>query len=248
MQSVRTPSISLAATLVAVTIAAHPAAAQQQESCTIICAPTLAFNVAALRSHVFGSPKVRNDSTGAVSELPSTTNLELQFFLAAPTAIDRLSGFVSVTWLPSARTAANPFTEYTASQLGEPVDANHVSLSMGALGDVVPKSMTHGVFALQAFVADLLSPAARPDDESAYTNKLDLGGVALLYPFATLGATSAARKSGVYLYASLDYVATGLPKKGDDVPRDVRTFLTNAKPAALALGAGIPIAPLFRSK
>jgi hypothetical protein len=247
MQSLRTTSSALVAAVVAVTSAAYPVAAQQQESCTIVCAPTLSFNVAAVRSHVFGSPKVRNDTTGVVSELPSKTNLELQFFLAAPTAVQHLSAFVTATWLPNAKTAANPFTEYTASQLGDQVRANHVSLSMGALGDLVPKSLTHGVFALQAYVADLLSPAARPGDESAYTNKLDLGGVALLYPFTMLGATSAARKSGVYLYANLDYVASGLPRKGDDVPRDVRTFVTDAKPAALVLGAGIPIAPLFHS-
>jgi len=248
MQSLRTTSGALVAAIVTVTMAAYPAAAQQQESCTVICAPSLAFNIAALRSHVFGSPKVRNDTTGVISELPSKTNLELQFFLAAPTAVQHLSAFVTATWLPNAKTAANPFTEYTASQLGDQVRANHVSLSMGALGDLIPKSLTHGVFALQAYVGDLLSPAARPGDESAYTNKLDVGGVALLYPFATLDASSAARKSGAYLYATLDYVATGLPKKGDDVPRGVRTFVTAAKPAALVLGAGIPIAPLFQSK
>lgn len=248
MQSLRTTNGALVAAVAAATAAAQPVAAQSQQSCTIICAPSLAFNVAALRSHVFGSPKVRNDTTGVVSELPSKTNLELQFFLAAPTAIQHLSAFMTVTWLPSAKTAANPFTEYTASQLGDQVRANHVSMSMGAMGELVPKSMTHGLFVLEAYVGDLLSPAARPGDESAYTNKLDLGGVALLYPFATLDASSAAKKSGVYLYATLDYVATGLPKKGDDVPKGVRTFVTDAKPAALVLGAGIPIAPLFQSK
>ena len=58
----------------------------------------------------------------------------------------------------------------------------------------------------------------------------------------------AAHKSGFYLYANLDYVATGLPKAGDDVPKGVRTFLTGAKPAVLIVGVGMPIAPLLQAK
>lgn len=232
----------------ALSIALAAAGAQQSKPCTLICAPTVAFNIAANKSHVFGSPTVRNDTTGALSKLPSKTNLELQLFTSAKTQIDRLSVFAAVTWLPSAKTRANPFTEYTASQVGEDITANHVSLSMGGLVDVVPAKMTHGYAALQGYVADLLSPAARPHDASAYTHKLDLGGVGLLYPFAGMDSTSAAHKSGMYLYANLDYVATGLPKAGDDVPKGVRTFVTGAKPAVLVLGAGIPVAPLFQAK
>lgn len=239
-------SLGAAGFLTAITLT--PATAQQPTPCTLICAPTVAFNVAANKSHVFGSPTVRNDTTGALSKLPSKTNLQLQFFTSAKTQIPRLSAFLSVTWLPSAKTRANPFTEYTASQVGEDIKANHVSLSMGGLVDVVPAKMTHGYVALQGYLADLLSPAARPNDASAYTHKVDVGGVGLLYPFAGMDSTSVAHKSGFYLYANLDYVATGLPKAGDDVPKGVRTFVTGAKPAVLVFGVGMPIAPLFQAK
>lgn len=232
----------------AVALAFSPAAAQQPKPCTIICAPTVAFNIAANKSHVFGSPTVRNDTTGVVSKLPSTTNLQLQFFTSANTQIDRLSAFFAVTWLPTAKTRANPFTEYTASQVGEDIKANQVSVSMGGLVDIIPARMTHGYAALQGYVADLVSPAARPQDASAYTHKLDLGGVGLLYPFAGMDSASPAHKSGIYVYANIDYVATGLPKAGDDVPKGVRTFVTGAKPAVLVIGAGIPIAPFLQSK
>lgn len=224
------------------------AGAQQAKSCTLVCAPTVAFNVAANKSHAFGSPTIRNDTTGALGKLPSTTNLQLQIFTSAKTQLDRLSVFAAVTWLPTAKTRANPFTEYTASQVGEDIKANHVSLSMGGLVDVVPAKTAHGYAALQGYVADLLSPAARPRDASAYTNKLDLGTVALLYPFAGMDSTSAAHKSGMYIYGNLDYVATGLPKAGDDVPKGVRTFVTGAKPAVLLVGVGLPIAPLLQAK
>ena len=223
-------------------------AAQGAKPCTIVCAPSVAFNIAGNKSHLFGSPTVRNDTTGATSELPSKTNLQLQIFVSAKTQLDRLSVFASTTWLPSAKARANPFTEYTASEVGTDIKANHVSLTMGALGDIVPQKMTHGWFALQAYVGDLLSPAARPNDASAYTHKLDVGGVALLYPFGGMDTASALHKSGFYFYGNLDYVATGLPKAGDDVPKGVRTFLTDAKPAVLIFGIGMPIAPLFEAK
>lgn len=239
-------SLGAAGLLTAITLTS--AAAQQSKPCTLICAPAVAFNVAANKSHVFGSPTVRNDTTGALSKLPSKTNLQLQLFASAKTRIPRLSAYAAVTWLPTAKTRANPFTEYTASQVGEDIRANHVSLTLGGLGDLIPAKMTHGYVALQAYAADLLSPAARPNDASAYTNKLDVGGVGLLYPFAGTDSTSAAHKSGFYLYANLDYVATGLPKAGDDVPKGVRTFVTGAKPAVLVLGVGLPIAPFFESK
>lgn len=222
-------------------------AAQQPKPCIVLCPPSLALNVAENVSHVFGSPSVRSDTTGAVSKLPSRHNLQLQLFLSAKTQVNHLYVYVATTWLPTAKTVANPYTEYTAGQLDEQVRANHVNLTMGGLADLIPKASTRNFFAVQGYIADLLSPAARPNDASAYTHKLDVGLVGLLYPFAGLDSSSVARKSGLYLYGNLDYVATGLPKRGDDVPRGVRTFLTGAKPAVLIFGVGLPIAPLLQS-
>ena len=249
MTSAAHPFTAATALLSAVIVALPASAAESQtaQPCTIICAPTLAVNVAENKSHIFGSPTVRNDSSGAVSRLPSTTNLELELFVAAKTRWDRVYVFANTSWLPSAKTFANPFTEYTASQLGDDIQANELNLSLGALGDVVPAKSTHGFVAVQAYVADLMSPAARPGDRSAYTQKLDVGGVLLGYPFAGADTASAAHKSGFYVFANLDYVATGLPKAGDDVPKG-RTFLTSAKPAVLVLGVGMPVAPLLQSK
>ena len=241
-------AVGLVVSIIVIAVTADSLGAQQPKACTLICAPTVAFNVAENKSHLFGSPTVRNDTTGAVTKLPSQTNLQLQIFVAAKTQLSHVSVFAATTWLPTAKARANPFTEYTASQVGEDIKANQVSVSFGGLGDVVPATATHGYVALQAYVADLMSPAARPHDASAYTHKLDVGAVGLLYPFAGMDSTSAAHKSGLYLYANLDYVATGLPKAGDDVPKGVRTFLTDAKPAVFIAGVGIPIAPLFQTK
>lgn len=238
-----------AALVTLVGLAGTRAGAQAPKPCTLICAPTIAFNFTGNKSHIFGSPSVRNDTTGAVTKLPSTTNVELQVFASAKTQWNRLLVFANTSWLPNAKTSANPFTQYTASDVGEShVRANHLSLTLGFLGDVVPAKQAKGFFELQAYAGDLISPAARPDDESAYTNKLDVGGVGLVYPFAGMDTTSAAHRTGLYVFGNLDYVATGLPKAGDDVPKGVRTFVTSAKPALLIFGIGMPIAPLLQAK
>lgn len=225
-----------------------PVAAQDQKPCTVLCAPQLIFGIGEDRTHVFGGPTVRNDSTGAVSKVPSQSVMVLQFITVAKTALPHLDVYVNATWLPTAKSRANPFTEYTASQVGEDkIRANEITLSMGALGELLPAKSTGGVFGIDAYLADLMSPAARPSDASAYTHKLDLGGIALLYPFAKLDSTSALHRSGVFLSVTLDYVASGLPKAGDTVPKG-RTFLTAAKPAALLATIAMPIAPLLRAK
>lgn len=228
--------------------AASAAAQQGGKSCTIICAPTVIFGIGEDRTHVFGGPTVRNDSTGVVSKVPSQSVMLLQFVSIAKTAVPHLQLYVSATWLPTARSRANPFTEYTANQVGEDrIRANEMTLSGGAMIELLPKDATKGWFGVNGYFADLLSPAARPSDASAYTHKLDLGALALLYPFAGLDSTSALRKSGIFATLTLDYVATGLPRAGDTVPKG-RTFLTAAKPAALIGTIAIPVAPLFQSK
>ncbi|MGI8510876.1 MAG: hypothetical protein ACR2MQ_16325 [Gemmatimonadaceae bacterium] len=217
----------------------------QKSACTILCTPNLSFNAAAIRSHIFSKPMVRDLSTGAVKEVPSATNLELQLFVSVPTVLARTSLYMTAQWLPNATATSNPFTEYTASTLGGDVRANTPSLSFGADFDVLRKKHMGGAFNLVVYAADLFSKAARPDDMSDYTHKLDLGTYTTIYPFFWLADGNALKRSGLYAYVTLDYVATGLPRAGDEVPKGQRVYVTSARPAALIIGAGLPIAPLF---
>ncbi len=120
-------------------LAAPVRAQQQKSSCTILCTPNLSLNAAAVRSHIFSKPMVRDLSTGAVKAVPSATNLELQLFLTVPTVLARTSLFMTAQWLPNATARSNPFTEYTASTLGGDVRANLPSLAFGADFDVLRK-------------------------------------------------------------------------------------------------------------
>jgi hypothetical protein len=209
----------------------------------ILCAPSVVVEPAVNRSHLFGGPAVRSLINGSESRLPSQSNLELLFVVAAPTRIPLTSVFASLQWLPNASARANPFTEYTASELGSPaVRANMPSVSVGASVDAVSAAITHGWGTVAPYVADLFSNAARPDDRSAYTHKLDVGvnlGVGILNwlsPNAWL--------RNVKGFVILDDVLTGLPHAGDDVPQGERVFLTAARPATLIAGVSIPVAPL----
>lgn len=235
--------VSLAASVTLAT-AAIPSTvtAQQAAACRSLCSPKVAINTALLRSHVFGGPRVARLSDGTESTLPGRSSLELQILTVIQTMIPRTSLSASVQWLPNASSKANPFTEYTASDEGSSIHANTPSVSLDAAVSVITPEDVGGWFGVSVYGGDLFSPAARPEDRSDYTHKLDLGATASVLPFAEL--SKGVWLHSVSVYATLDYVASGLPGRGDVVPKGSRRFLTNAKPAALIAGLSIPIAPL----
>ena len=211
--------------------------------CRVICAPDVALMPAVIRTHLFGGPRVRSLATGVESRVPSTADFELIASVAARTAVPRLSLFGSVQWLPNASEKRNPFTLYTASELGESVRANAPTVTMGASVALLSAAETHGLFDLAANVGDLYSQAARPTDESAYTHKLDLDLLAHVHAFAWTPRSIWVHR--VTMFSILDYVATGLPKAGDEVPVG-RMFLDDARPTSLIVGLSLPVTPPAR--
>lgn len=215
----------------------------QPRPCRVICAPDVALMPAVIRTHLFGGPRVRSLATGVESRLPSTADFELIASVAARTAVPRLSLFGSVQWLPNASEKRNPFTLYTASELGESVRANAPTVTMGASVALLPAAETRGLFDLAANVGDLYSQAARPTDKSAYTHKLDLDLLAHVHAFAWTPRSTWVHR--VKMFSILDYVATGLPKAGDEVPVG-RMFLDDARPTSLIVGLSLPVTPPAR--
>jgi hypothetical protein len=239
--SERVRTIAALASIPFTCIATLPLAAQQTP-CHSICAPTVLFQPAMIRSHLFGGPLVTHLATGLTNRLPSRTSLQLQFVVTTRTAIPRTHLNLTMQWLPNASASANPFTEYTASDVGTGIRANTPSFALNASVDVVQASETGGWIGLAGYAGDLYSPAARPGDRSDYTHKLDLGALATFNLFARVPPP--AWVHGVSVFAILDYVATGLPRAGDVVPKGVRRYVSSARPAALIAGLSIPIAPL----
>lgn len=234
------PAASCIVGILSVAVVAQPAPAQAQH-CALICAPMFSFTPALIRSHLFGNARVRSLSNGSATDIPSTNNAELVLGVGAPTVIPRLSMVASFQWLPTAADGTNPFTEYTATQLDAKVRANTPSLTLGASISAVEPTATRGWLGLSAYVADLYSAAARPRDGSAFTHKLDLGLSAS--PGVFNWAPKRTRVHNVTGTAILDYVATGVPRAGDEVPAGERGFVTGARPAVLILGRLIPVAP-----
>lgn len=214
--------------------------AQAGKHCAVLCAPTVTLMPAVLRTHIVAAPRVETVATGVRHQLPGTSSFELIVAAAAPTALPRLSVYGSVQWLPNATTSRNPFTLYTASELGTGVRANAPTWSAGASLSVLPATETAGWLDAAVNVADLFSQAARPEDKSSYTHKLDLELLTHVHPFAAGPPTMWLHR--VAVFAILDYVATGLPRAGDEVPVG-RRFVSAARPLALVAGLALPITP-----
>lgn len=237
--SSRFSALLLAAAFAIVMMPAR-APAQEAPHCRIICRPSFSVSLGGLTSHVFDKPRVVK-SNGSVVQLPSKTNLYTRFLVSAPTAIPRTSLVFSASWLPTAKTAANPFTEYTASELGDQtLHANTPSLTLGAAVDLVRAKQTRNLFGLAAYLNDLYSPAARPTDRSSYTHKLDLGLSSSIAVFDWTPPQTYLHQSKAFLI--LDWTATGLPHRGDEVPAGERTFLETVRPWSLIYGISFPIA------
>ena len=219
---------------------AAPIAAQSAPHCHLLCAPSVMLTPGVVRTHLLRGPLVRDTKTGIESRLPRSANMEVIIAVAAQTAIPRLSLVGSAQWLPNAAEGRNPFTLYTASELGTHVRANAPTIvAGGSLALVAPKS-TGGWFDAALNAGDLFSQAATPDDKSAYTHKLDLDLVTHLHVFDAFPKHEYLHR--VSLYGILDYVATGLPSAGDEVPLG-RVFVTDARPLALGAGLSFPLTP-----
>lgn len=221
----------------AIMFGTRPAAAQN--TCTVICNPTLSIEPSSITNHLFSQPTTRTLATGATQQLPSTTNLEFIFVVGASTAWKRVSVYGSAQWIPNASEQRNPFTLYGANQLGTQVRANAPTLSGGVSVTAIDAKSTGGWLALDFSVGDLYSSAARPNDTGAYTHKLDLGLTGNWSLFATLPTKT--YMHGVLLSTLLDYVATGLPKAGDEVPKGERVFVTSVHSASLIAGLVFPL-------
>ena len=227
---------------VCIPLAALALGAQQPHKCALVCAPALTLMPGVIRTHALHAPRVRELATNQIVTLAGNSSFELIGAFVAPTAISRASLFASVQWLPNAKESANPYTLYTASDLGEQLRANAPSVTMGVSLALLTPMMSQGWFTLNGNVGDLYSQAAEPDDKSSYSHKLDLDLVGTLNVFKQLPKAEYLHRVGVY--GILDFVATGLPKAGDEVPKGERVFVDDARSVSLILGLSLPFAPL----
>jgi len=194
--------------------------AQDATSCTFICAlewkfePTFTIENLANRHHV-------------VTPDGATERVNREFVFETVLALDFKTKL--------------PRLGFTAEAIAAPIsDDNSVELEFETNFHWLTENMSRGWVTSHFDVVDQFSPAERPDSSRSYTHKLDFELDTAVHIFNRLAEGRWLR--GLELETSLDYLATGLPKKGD-VFSDGSRFLDDASQWSFSFVVIIPIAP-----
>jgi len=119
-------------------------------------------------------------------------------------------------------------------------DDNSAQLEFEADFYWLTEPMSRGWVTSHFDVVDNFSPAERPNASRPYTHKLDFELDTAIHIFKRLPEGRWLR--GLELETSLDYLATGLPKRGD-VFSDGSRFVDNASHWSFSFVVVVPIAP-----
>jgi hypothetical protein len=134
-----------------------------------------------------------------------------------------------------------PRLGFTVEAITSPAsDDNDVELEFESNFYWLTESMTRGWLSSHFDVVDQFSPTERPGATKAYGHKLDFELDTALHVFNWLPEGRWLR--GVEFETSLDYLATGIPKKGD-VFADGTRYLDDASHWSFSFVFVIPIAP-----
>ena len=134
-----------------------------------------------------------------------------------------------------------PRLGFTAEMTATPFrDDNSAELEFETNLYWLTEPMSRGWVTSHFDVVDQFSPAKRPNETRSYTHKLDFELDTAVHIFKRLPEGRWLR--GLELETSLDYLATGLPKKGV-VLTDGSRFLDDASHWSFSFVIVIPIAP-----
>lgn len=224
-------------------IGAHvaPAYAQEDDACRLLCTPEVAIEPSVAVEPLFGGATVEDIETGATSAPSTSSTFELVLAVGVPTALPRVELTGEAIWSPFADTDANPFTGQSAEELGvESVADNPVELEFELNLMLLTAEETGGWVEAHFDIVDQLSPAERPGDTRLYTHKLNFELDVSVAPFHRFEEAGYLRH--VELEGSLDYMATGIPQRGDVLGGE--RFLDDASPWSFTAVLVLPLAPL----
>jgi hypothetical protein len=193
--------------------------AQDAERCRLFCAPDFHVEPTVTLTNIFQRPRIVRDDGLTLRERRGQ-DFEVILSLGLPTRVSWLEFTVEAIVLPFDR-EGKPELEF---------ETNLVWL---------PAERTGGWVGSHFDIVDKLSEAERPTDRRAYTHKLNFELDAAVAIFKWLREGRWLR--GVEVEGSLDYVATGLPRRGDVV--DGIQFADNASPWSFSVVFVLPIAP-----
>jgi hypothetical protein len=221
-----------------------PAFAQGLENCKLLCAPELKIEPTFTIENLFRPPRIDVLDNGRVVEsgrAARETVFELILALDIPTSIPRLGLTFEAIFIPFGETDTHPFTGAPAAHLGRSsIRDNEIEIEAELNIDVVDSDRTGGWVESHVDIVDKISPAERPGDASLHTHKLNFELDTAFFVFNWLSGDHWLRN--VEVEVSLDYVATGLPRRGD-ILGDER-FLDDASPWSISFVFVFPLAPL----
>ena len=135
-----------------------------------------------------------------------------------------------------------PRLGFTVEAIASPFsDDNSVQLEFESNWHWLTASMTGGWVTSHFDVVDQFSPTERPNSNRAYGHKLDFELDTAFHVFNWWPEGRWLR--GVEIETSLDYLATGIPEKGDVVSDGTR-YLDDASHWSFSFVFVIPVAPL----
>jgi hypothetical protein len=183
------------------------------------------------------------DPTWKVEPTFTIENLANRHRIATPdgttTRVNRERVFETVLALDLATRV--PRLGFSAEAIVAPFsDDNDAELEFESNLYWLTEEMTRGWVSSHFDVVDQFSPAERPHSRRAYTHKLDFELDTAVHIFKRLPERHWAR--GVELETSLDYLATGIPKKGD-IFADGSQFLDDASHWSFSFVLVLPVAP-----
>lgn len=199
-----------------------PARAQGQEAqeCRVLCAPEFNVEPTFTVTNLVRPARVVGED-GVPAREPRDTEFELILSVDLPTRVPWLGFTVEAIFLPFDRDST-PELEFETNVTW-----------LGA-------ERTRGWLSSHVDVVDKFSAAERPTDGRAYTHKLNFELDTSVAIFNWLPEGRWLRS--VELEGSLDYVATGLAKRGDIV--DGLRFVDKASPWSFSIVFVVPVAPL----
>jgi hypothetical protein len=195
-----------------------------QDSCRLFCAPDLKFEPTVTLENL--GDRARVEVGGQVERTKRETTFELIFAVGVPTTIPRVGLTLEAIFVP--------FESEGGFRDNPPEVEAELNL------DVLTEEQTGDWLSSHFDIIDKFSPGELPGDGSAYTHKLNLELDTALHLFSFLPEGRWLRT--LELELSIDYLASGIPKAGDQIGSEL--YLDDASPWSASLVLVMPLAPL----
>lgn len=192
-------------------------AEEKKVNCDVLCPPVLKLEPTLAIGPLVG-PQVQDVTTGEVRTLPPKAAFQLTLALGIPTQ-----------WR---------HVRFTLESIFPIPGKREIEAELNLF--LLTEEMTLGWVELHFDVVDQISPGMRPSVLDSYTQKLDLELDLAFFVFNWLPEGKWLRN--IELEASLDYLATGLPQRGDVT--DGERYLEDARGWSVSFLLVMPLAPL----